>query len=470
MTDFLDESQVLELCRISPCWFSIYVMGFQQGNLHKRLHSHLEEHSNCYVELPRGHGKTSQMVSRCAWEIGVNPNVRIKYIQQSDRDASKTTALIKNIIESPKYKAVFPHIEPVKDFWGNTDFKVKCDSWQRDSTMEAKGIFGRAGGRADILIADDICDLRNSIQQPSLRNQVKDFWANNWLPMRDFTGGKDPKTWKIGTCYHVDDITADWRHQHKQDDSLLRVPVQGFDSPWPEEISPERMQSIREEVGPIAYGRAYELSPISAETVVFSGDWLIASYYEANYPELGEMVAAFDFAFSEGRSGGDPDYSVCLIGWLTHDNHLYLIDMLRVRATFPEFSRRALGLCSHYGVVRGVGEANGPQKGLVQQLNEQSRFPIMPAKRTTDKMTRAASRQSYVESGRLHLPLDAGADKRTHKSTFNDLFDEMTSFPVAGHDDPVDACIDLMDLASIPKPLPKPNRIDRKPGSDKIYG
>ena len=470
MNDFLSQDEILALCRISPCWFSTYVMGFNQGVLHKRLHDHLSSHDNCYIELPRGHGKTSQMVSRCAWEIGRNPNVRIKYIQQSDRDASKTTALIKNIIESPKYQAVFPHIEPVKDFWGNTDFKVKCDTWQRDSTMEAKGIFGRAGGRADILIADDVCDLRNAIQQPSLRNQVKEFWANNWLPMRDFTSGKKPKTWKIGTCYHVDDITADWRHQHKDDEALLRTPVDGFASPWPEEITSERMESIREEVGPVAYGRAYELSPISAETIIFSGDWLISSYYEGNYPDLGEMVAAFDIAFSEGRTGGDPDYSVCLIGWLTHDNHLYLVDMLRVRATFPEFSRRAMGLCSHYGVVRGVGEANGPQKGLVQQLNESSRFPIMPAKRTTDKITRAASRQAFVESGRLHIPMDSNSAKRTHDAKFNDLFDEMTSFPVAGHDDTVDACIDLMDLATVSKPPAKPNRIEGKSSFNKIYG
>ncbi|QDP54711.1 MAG: putative terminase large subunit [Prokaryotic dsDNA virus sp.] len=467
MTKQLDENDVLALCRASPIWFCTYVIGFSQAKLHKRLNGHLSEFDNCYIELPRGHGKTSQMAARCAWEIGRNPNVRIKYIQQSDRDASKTTALVKNIIESPKFQAVFPNITPVKDFWGNTDFKVHCDSWQRDSTMEAKGIFGRAGGRADILIADDICDLRNSVQQPSLREQVKDFWNNNWLPMRDFTAGKEPKTWKIGTCYHVDDITADWRKQHQDDGGLLRIPVDGFDSPWPEEITPELLQEIRDEIGPVAYGRAYELLPISAETMIFSGDWLNSSSYDpSTRPENGEMVAAFDFAFSESRSGGDPDYSVCLIAWLGFDNHLYLVDMLRVRATFPDFSRRALGLCHHHGVVRAIGEANGPQKGLVQQMNEASRFPIMPAKRTTDKVTRAAARQAFVEGGRLHFP----SNKSIILPAFEPLFDEMTTFPIAAHDDTVDACIDLMDLASKSKPPPKPNRIERATGLSRVYG
>ena len=467
VTKQLDENDVLALCRISPTWFCTYVLGFEQAKLHKRLHDHLEQFDNCYIELPRGHGKTSQMAARCAWEIGRNPNVRIKYIQQSDRDASKTTALVKNIIESPKFQAVFPEIKPVKDFWGNTDFKVHCDSWQRDSTMEAKGIFGRAGGRADILLADDICDLRNAIQQPSLREQVKEFWNNNWLPMRDFTEGKKPKTWKIGTCYHVDDITADWRRQHEEDESLLRVPVEGVVSPWPEEITEEQLEDIRKEIGPVAFGRAFELSPISAETMIFSGDWIVSSYYDHQArPDNGEMVAAFDFAFSDKRAGGDPDYSVCLVAWLGFDNHLYLVDMLRVRATFPDFSRRALGLCNHHGVVRAIGEANGPQKGLVQQMNETSRFPIMPAKRTTDKVTRAASRQAFVEGGRLHFPSSEGQ----RMPAFDALFDEMTTFPIAAHDDSVDACIDLMDLASSSKPPPKPNRIERRVGLGKIYG
>jgi predicted phage terminase large subunit-like protein len=471
-----DQAEILELCRLSPNWFATYVLGFEQGRIHKRIHDHLGTHQNCYIELPRGHGKTSQMAARCAWEIGRNPDIRIKYIQQSDRDSSKTTALVKNILVSPKYQAVFPNIQPDTDFWGNTDFRVRCGSWQRDSTMEAKGIFGRAGGRADILIADDICDLRNTIQQPSLRNLVKEFWSTNWLPMRDFASGKQPQTWKIGTCYHVDDITADWRKQHQGDESLLRLPVKGFDSPWPEEITPERLEEIREEIGPIAFARSFELTPISSETIIFSGDWLINAYYDASLElrQPGEMVAAFDFAFSDARSGGDPDYSVCLVAWMTHDNHIYLVDMLRVRASFPDFSRRALGLCNHYSVARAIGEANGPQKGLVQQLNEESRFPIMPAKRVTDKITRAAARQAFVESGRLHLPLeetqDAPGVKVAHKAVFSPLFEEMSSFPVAGHDDTVDAAIDLMDLASSSKPPPKPVRIKRPTDLGRIYG
>lgn len=461
-----------ELCRRSPNWFTTYIMGFDQAKIHKRIQAHLSEHDNNYQELPRGIGKTSQMVARCAWEIGRDPTVRIKYIQQSDKDATRTTTLVKQIIEGEKFRNIFPGIKPDLDQWGKQEFRISTETMHRDSTMEAKGIFGRAGGRADILIADDVCDLRNAIQQPSLREQVKEFWNNNWLPMRDFTGGRHPKTWKIGTCYHVDDITADWRDQHEPDDTLLRLPVVGMKSPWPEEMTESRMQKIRTEIGPIAYGRAYELSPISAEMVIFSGDWIVDSLYESGKDPDGEVVASFDFAFSEKRVDGDPDYSVCLIAKLSDNNHLYLLDMLRVRTTFPDFSRRALALCNNYGVNKGIGEANGPQKGLVQQLNETAKFPIMPAKRDTDKVTRAVATQAFVESGRLHLPF---SDNKTKASpTFVPLYDEMTTFPIAAHDDIVDAVVDLMTVASSMRKPAAPNRIrnadEEKRGLDKIYG
>ena len=148
---------------------------------------------------------------------------------------------------------------------------------------------------------------------------------------------------------------------------------------------------------------------------------------------------------------------MCLIAKLSSNNHLYLIDMLRVRTTFPDFSRRALALCDKYRVRRAIGEANGPQKGLVQQLNETSNFPIMPAKRDTDKVTRAVATQSFVESGRLHLPCGDNAGKPN--SVFVPLYDEMTTFPIAAHDDSVDAVVDLMTVASTMRKPEPPTRI-----------
>ena len=456
--------------RKSPNVFAACVMDFNQGTLHKKMQKHLSEYSNCYIEYPRGHGKTAQLTMRVAWEIGQDPTVRIKYIQQSDVEAKKTTGLIKSIIESDLFKLVFPEIEPDMENWCKADFKVKTDKWQRDATVEAKPIFGRAGGRADILIADDICDLRNAIQQAALRDQVKEFWNTNWLPMRDFTRDETPRTWKVGTCYHADDITSDWRRMHRDDGSLLRLPVIGFTSPWSEMISEPELEAIRKEIGPFAYARSYEPQPVTSDLIVFNPEWLRDSLYR-DIPEWerenGIMIAAMDFAFTVKKQDGDPDWSVCIIAWKDRKGQLWLKDIIRQRSTFPDFARAATKAMELAGVTQAVAEANGPQKGLVQQMQQDCSVPIRPLNRDKDKITRASERQGFVESGKLHLPEQDG----TVRSDFRVVYDEMTTFPVGGHDDTVDAVIDLIELvAQIGEPL-KTARIENAKGNLKsMYG
>jgi len=438
--------------------------------MHKRMQRHLSDHCNCYVEYPRGHGKTAQMTLRVAWEIGNDPTVRIKYIQQSDVEAKKTTGLIKAIIEGDFFKMVFPEIEPDMDNWCKADFKIKTPKYQRDATCEAKPIFGRAGGRADILIADDICDLRNAIQQAALRDQVKEFWNTNWLPMRDFTRDEKPRTWKVGTCYHADDITADWRRMHRDDGALLRLPVVGFKSPWSEMISEEELEAIRKEIGPFAFARSYELQPVTSDLIVFSPEWIRDSIY-LTIPDWqrdnGVMVAAIDFAFTVKKQDGDPDWSVCIIAWKDRKGELWLKDIIRQRSTFPDFARVATKAMEAAGVVQAVAEANGPQRGLVQQMQTDCSVPIRPLNRDKDKITRASERQGFVESGKLHLPEADG----TVRSDFRVVFDEMTTFPVGGHDDTVDAVIDLIELTmSFGEPL-KVNRIENNRSNPRgMYG
>ncbi|HCX87927.1 MAG TPA: hypothetical protein DG761_07865, partial [Gammaproteobacteria bacterium] len=426
----------------SPNLFAAYVMGFDQGRLHYEMQRHLTQHDNCYIEFPRGHGKTAQMVLRVAWEVGRDPSVRIKYVQQSDTESKKTTGLIKSVIESDAYARVFPEIRPDEECWGKSEFKIVTERWQRDATVEAKSIFGRAGGRADILVADDVCDLRNSIQQAALREQVKEFWTTNWLPMRDFTKDRHPRTWKVGTCYHADDITADWRRQHESDDGLLRLPVEGFRSPWPEAVSEEELALIRAEVGPFAFARSYELLPVTSDLIVFNGDWLRDSLY-TEIPDWesknGIMCAAIDFAFSEKKQDGDPDWSVCLIAWKDRKGQLWLKDMVRQRSTFPDFCRVALDRMRTLGVAQAVAEANGPQMGLVQQMQQDAPCAIRPLNRDKDKITRASERQGFVEAHRLHLPADEGSSGHGQvRPDFRVVWDELTTFPVGGHDDTVD--------------------------------
>lgn len=434
-------------CRENAHWFSPYLMSVENGKLHDELHFMLDSATDCYVELPRGHGKTSNMAARVAWEIGRNPEIRVKIVASTDDEAAKTVTMIRKLIESVEYRRVFPAIEPDDhSSWGNTAFTVKRSRLIRDPTVEAVSVFGRAGGRTDLLIADDICDLRNSVQQPSLREQVKESWNTIWMPTLD-RSIPNPRVWKFGTPYHVADITAVWRAYHDERGGLFRRPVRGFQGPWSEVFTPELLEDLRAKLGPIAYARSYELSPVSSDQLVFDHWWLDRSFYEGQIPEFvratGQVIAATDFAFSDKTvKKGDPDYSVLVTGYRSMDGYCYIDRVIRARVPFPEWSRICARECRSSNVSVLMAEGNGPQAGLVQQIAMAcENTSVVPLQRTKDKLSRASEKQSFVESGRLRLKGDKGRVSREHAI----LYEEMTTFPAGDHDDTVDAVVDLME-------------------------
>ena len=48
--------------------------------IHRDLQNHLSAHRLALVELPRDHGKTTQVCLRVLWELGRNPDSRIKIV------------------------------------------------------------------------------------------------------------------------------------------------------------------------------------------------------------------------------------------------------------------------------------------------------------------------------------------------------------------------------------------------------
>lgn len=434
-------------CREASHWFCPYLLGVENGRLHDELQFMLDEATDCYVELPRGHGKTSNMAARVAWEIGRNPEIRVKIVASTDDEAAKTVTMIRKLIESEEYRKVFPSIEPDgHSTWGNTAFTVKRARLIRDPTVEAVSVFGRAGGRSDLLIADDVCDLRNAVQQPSLREQVKESWKTIWMPTLDRSSPR-PRIWKFGTPYHVADITAEWRSYHSERGGLFRRPVRGYEGPWPEVFTSDMLEDLREKLGPIAYARSYELSPVSSDQLVFDHWWLDRAFYEGNVPEFvratGQSIAATDFAFSDKTvKKGDPDYSVLVTGYRSMDGYCYVDRVVRARVPFPEWLRICARECRSSNVSVLMAEGNGPQAGLVQQLSMACETAsVVPLVRTKDKLSRASEKQSFVETGRLRLRGDRGKVCREHAP----LYEEMTTFPAGDHDDTVDAVVDLME-------------------------
>ncbi len=467
--EVLTASAAVAAAQESPAAFVSLCLSREVSMLQRELLNHALVNHSWYAELPRGHAKTSTGAYLVAWWLGVRPETRFKIVGQNDEAASATTRFIREIVRSQAFRATFPHVrlKPGEDTVMSWSVTAPGLPARRDPSVQGSGVFGRTGGRADVLWFDDICDLRNSVLQPALRSQVKEAVANIWMPMLDPSASHPSRTWRTATPFHTDDLTADWRRAHGDEGTLLRRPCVGPISPWPEVFTPPVLEAKRTEMGAMAYARAYELVPLSSDLLVFRPEWIQHYRYE-ELPTVTRTIAAIDWGYGKKeQERDDPDYSVCLIGEVDSRRHLYLTDILRVRESFPVFARQAAALLERRGASAVLAECNGPQKGIFDQFRDMTNQPMVAVERTTDKHMRAAGSQPFVEQGRLHFPVDASGKILP---AFQVVCDEMLAFPAGSHDDTVDTVVDLCGEAvrgtlsaeeKMPKRIERPDAIGR---------
>lgn len=464
--------QAVAAARENPAAFIALCLGKPVSTLQREMLHHALTHRDWYAEIPRGHAKTSTYAYLVAWWLGVRPDTRFKIISQNDETASATSRFIRDIIRSPAYRATFPGVtlKPGEDTVTAWSVVATNLAPRRDPSVQASGVFGRTGGRADVLWFDDLCDLRNSVLQPALREQVKEAVSNVWLPMLDPSGQHPSRVWRSATPFHVDDLTADWRKECESNGTLLRRPCIGLQSPWPEIFTADLLAKRRSAMGPMGYARAYELVPLSSDLLVFRPEWV--RYYEpAKIPTNTRIIAAIDWGYGKkAQERDDPDYSVCIVGEVDFHRNLYLTDILRVREAFPVFAKQAAALLSRRGASVVLAEANGPQKGIFDSFRDMTTQPMLAVERSSDKHLRAAGAQPFVEQGKLLLP-QTGDGKLL--PAFQAVMDEMMAFPAGSHDDTVDAVVDLCAEAvrgSLTSTERNATRIEKPDAIGRLFG
>lgn len=208
----------LMLCRVDVNAFFEYTvtdpetgMLAEQQDFHIDWQHRITKFKRVLIVAPRGHGKTLQVAARIVWEIGNNPNIRIKIVGSSDDKAKEILGLVKNMIKNEaKVREVFPDLV-IDEERGDTKgafFVIRSNTTMRDATCEAAGVLSAgAGGRADLLVCDDVVDMKNSVINPALRETVIRTVKETWFSLVASTGRI---VW-IATPYHIADATHNLR-------------------------------------------------------------------------------------------------------------------------------------------------------------------------------------------------------------------------------------------------------------------
>lgn len=184
----------------------------RQAAIHASWHAHARDCRSrgkfAGILAPWGHGKSLQMsIATPLFELGSNPNVRIKIVTNTPEFAQARLQSCQDyILRNPDFRRLFPHIRPSRPGdWNKHKLVVERNSYSPDGSIEAYGVLQAAtGGRADLLIFDDVVDLNNAILNPAMRPKVVEAFHNVWLPRLEPGGFAI----YIATRWHLEDITG----------------------------------------------------------------------------------------------------------------------------------------------------------------------------------------------------------------------------------------------------------------------
>jgi len=174
------------------------------------------------IMAPFNSGKTSSLaIPIAAFLIGQNVQNRIKIVCAGDGNAKLRLAAVKSMIESYEYRSVFPHVRPGQK-WDTTEAFVAREGNAVDPTLHARGVLTEGiGGRADVVLFDDVCTQKNSEQEAN-RHKITKFGRGTWLSRLD---GDAARAMAFATPWAQDDFSADLKNDPNWVTLVQRVRV-----------------------------------------------------------------------------------------------------------------------------------------------------------------------------------------------------------------------------------------------------
>jgi predicted phage terminase large subunit-like protein len=449
--------------RYSPAWhaevLAAKLQGVREGGV-KRL----------VVNVPPRHLKSlAASVALPAWLLGHDPALSVVNVTYAQELSEKFARDCRAVMMTPWYQSVFstrlasPR-EPL------AELQTTCGGF-RMATSVGGVLTGRG---ADVILIDD------PLKPIDAMSQSRRAAANDWFDSTLYSRLNDKAKGAIVIVMqrlHEDDLAGHVLAQGGWD--LVSFPAIAEDdelhvaeTPWRrdefrrragEALAPEReplatLERIRAIVGEMNFASQYQQRPAPAGGGMIKAAWFNRYRREDGPQAFDRIIQSWDTANKPSELS---DYSVCTT-WGLKGPHLYLLDVLRKKLSYPELKRAVVEQDARYSPQAILIEDRASGTQLIQELIAAGCSRATRFSPEGDKIMRLHAETATIENGFVWLPDEA--------PWLADYLAELTVFPAGRHDDQVDSTAQALAWTKVkpaaPGMLEHWRRLagDRRPG------
>ena len=389
-------------------------------------------------------GTTKSTIVTIMWPVWLwtqDPTIRIITNSYSGGLSIEHAMKSKDIIQSDKFKKLFPSIVIRKDKSGKQNYE-NTDGGFRYATSTGATI---TGFHAHVIINDDPVNPKQAESEP-MRVQANDHTKT--LSSRKVNKANTP-TVTIMQRLHEEDVTGYLLKKKGENIRHICLPAEDCEDVKPAELrnfyvdgllDPKRLsrnvlEEAKTDLGSRGYAGQFMQTPSAEGGNIIKEDWFrIISYTDFRALRYQEPIHFFlDTAYDNRNKKTDNDPSG-IIAACRIKNNIYITHAKKVWKSFPELLRflpeymYANDYDQYQSTLRIEPKANG--KSVCQQLEDSTLLNVTYTPTPTDgKDVRLHAIAPKVECGRVYLV----------DGEWNEEFiDEVCGFPSKAHDEYVD--------------------------------
>lgn len=403
------------------------------------------------ITTPPRHGKSNTATIKFpAWALGQHPNWPIIVSSYSGELSTEFGQNTRDLMNSPEYRSIF-NARLRADTQAKSNWKT-----EEGGGYTAVGVGGAITGKGfKIGIIDDPFKNREEADSQTIRDSRWSWYKSTFYTRMEGIAA----IIVIATRWHTDDLIGRLIKQQKEaeqdrepyydkwtviefpaiatSDEMYRIKGEAL---WPEKFPIEKLRGFEYTLGPYEFSALYQCRPITSENQEFKEAWIKHRSWSAI-----EVLDTRKFAsIDPGGKELENDYTGITRNYVDKENNWNLKSM-RVHFDSMELINYIFKLHEEGFEKIGIEETvylKAIKPFFDQECRKRNKFPnIEPLKHSgRNKEVRIRGLIPRYSSGSIfHIDGEC-----------KDLEDEMIVFPKGAHDDTLDSCAYMNDIAVAP--------------------